>query len=72
MERSSTQAMERGPELATENLNELLQLLQKREISSRLRLLAQLVAARTPDAADYTSAHLSPTKLTYRGVQYQR
>lgn len=49
-----------------------LHLLKKREISSRLLKLARLVAARAPEHKNQAAAHVSPAKLTYRGLEYHR
>jgi len=58
-----------------------LQLLKERELRVQLRNNSQKVLARGSESSDYTSAHLSPVKLTkekvfstqlkYRGVSYE-
>ena len=61
-------------------MNALL-LLKKRELRMQLRNNSKKVVARGSESSDYTSAHLSPVKLTskkvcptqlkYRGVTYE-
>ena len=58
-----------------------LQLLKERELRSQLRNNSKKAVARGAESRDYTSAHLSPVKLTkekvfstqlkYRGVSYE-
>ena len=58
-----------------------LQLLKERELRSQLRNNSKKAVARGSKSSDYTSAHLSPVKLTkekvfstqlkYRGVSYE-
>ena len=58
-----------------------LQLLKERELRSQLRNNSKKAVARGAESSDYTSAHLSPVKLTkekvfstqlkYRGVSYE-